>query len=88
MFCSNQTTLRFFALAHLKKNISKQDIWNETDFNYEGYRNLTTSSKIKELGSIVVVITLNVTIESVVTLKEKTDLFYVVLQCEMRRIRL
>lgn len=87
MFCRDQTTLRFFALAHLKKNISKQDIWNKTDSNYEGYRNLTTSGKIKELGSIVIGITLNVTNESVVTLKEKTDIFYV-LHCEMRRIRL
>ena len=87
MFCRDQTTLRFFALAHLKKNISKQDIWNKTDSNYEGYRNLTTSGKIKELGSIVIGITLNVTNESVVTLKEKTDIFYV-LHCEMRRISL
>lgn len=87
MFCRDQTTLRFFALAHLKKNISKQNIWNKTDSNYEGYRNLTTSGKIKELGSIVIGITLNVTNESVVTLKEKTDIFYV-LHCEMRRIRL
>lgn len=87
MFCRDQTTLRFFALAHLKKNISKQDIWNKTDSNYQGYRNLTTSGKIKELVSIVIGITLNVTIESVVTLKEKTDIFYV-LHCEMRRIRL
>lgn len=85
MFCRDQTTLRFFALAHLKKNISKQDIWNKTDSNYQGYRNLTTSGKIKELVSIVIGITLNVTIESVVTLKEKTDIFYV-LHCEMRRI--
>lgn len=85
MLCRDQTTLRFFALAHLKKNISKQDIWNKTDSNYQGYRNLTTSGKIKELVSIVIGITLNVTIESVVTLKEKTDIFYV-LHCEMRRI--
>ena len=87
MFCSDQTTLRFFALAHLKTNISKQDVWNKTDSNYEGYRDLTTSGTIKELGSIVIGITLNVTIQSVVTLNEKTDIFYV-LQCEMRRIRL
>lgn len=85
MLCRDQTTLRFFALAHLKKNISKQDIWNKTDSNYEGYRNLITSGKTKELVSIVIGITLNVTIESVVTLKEKTDIFYV-LHCEMRRI--
>ena len=60
MFCSDQTTLRFFALAHLKKTISKQDVWNKTDSNYEGYRDLTTSDKIKELGSRVIGITLNV----------------------------
>ena len=77
MFYGEQTTLRFFALAHLKKHISKQGIQSGIDSDNEGDRNLSTWGKIKGLRGVDIRIIL--TIEYLVTLKKKQihfTLFY------------